>query len=229
MPRAPLHPDALSTVADGLYHIRAAGHPCGEERWRIEADAGHIVVTGEQWTDPPHPFPNRQAWRATLTPEWRPTGFEVRWEVGPRTLAATHAAEGDHWRVRIEHEGRTREQEGDYPSFCEVEFPSHLSSLFILARRDFAVGGEHEFPVLRIGPPWMAVHPDRMLLRCVEQGAYRAPWGEIAAKRYLLSLPPRSEAEGYTFWADERGVVLESFEGPEPAVSWMRLVEHRWR
>jgi len=100
-----------------------------------------------------------------------------------------------------------------------------LSNAFLLARRDFAVGGEHEFPVLRIGPPLMAVSPERMLYRCVELGQHAAPGGPVRAKRYVLSLPPRGEDEGYTFWADEDGFVLETFEGPEPRVTWMRLVE----
>ena len=129
--------------------------------------------------------------------------------------------------MRIAYGDKTHEQHGDYPSLVEVEFPSQLFHFAILARRDFAVGGEHEFPVLRIGPPLMAVSPERMMMRCVETGTVMTPRGEVQAKRYVLSLPPQGESEGYTFWADEDGLMLEAFESVEPANTWMRLVEYR--
>ena len=97
---------------------------------------------------------------------------------------------------------------------------------FVLSRRDFQIGGEHEFPVLRIGPPHMAVSPERMRIRCVERAELVSPWGRVPAKRYVVNLPPRPEAEGYTYWADEHDRVLEMFEGPEPARTWMKLVDH---
>lgn len=227
MPIAPHELDpTLALIAEGRYAIGVGGEPCGEEAWRMAANAGGIVVTGEQALRAPHPFPNTQSWRATLTREWRPASLAIEWTVGDRVLRALHQADGARWSARIEYQGETKSQSGDFPSFAEVEYPSHLFNTFILARRDFAVGGEHEFPVLRIGPPWMAASPDRMLIRCAEKGAYASPWGSVPAKRYVLSLPPRPESEGYTFWADEHDVVLESFEGPEPEVSWMRLVEY---
>lgn len=227
MPIAPHELDpTLALIAEGRYVIGVGGEPCGEEAWRMAANAGGIVVTGEQVLRAPHPFPNTQSWRAALTREWRPASLAIEWDVGEKRLRALHEAEGARWSARIEYEGQVKSQSGDFPDFCEVEYPSHLFNTFILARRDFAVGGEHEFPVLRIGPPWMAVNPDRMLIRCAEKGIYAAPWGEVPAKRYVLSLPPRSEEEGYTFWADQHDVVLESFEGPEPVVSWMKLVEY---
>jgi hypothetical protein len=173
----------------------------------------------------PHPMPSRQAYRAILTPEWRLTGLEIMWTVGERQLRAIHQADGLRWNVRIEYGGELKEQQGDYPLVCEVECATHLSTMFILAKKDFQVEGEHEFPVLRIGPPWMAVSPERMLFRCVEAGMFDGPNGPVSAKRYSLSLPPQGEDEGYTFWADEDGVVLESYEGPDTARSWMRLVE----
>jgi hypothetical protein len=89
------------------------------------------------------------------------------------------------------------------------------------------VGGEHEFPVLRVGPPLMAVTPDRMLYRCVEKGRFAAPSGEVPASRYVVSQPPRGEDDGYAFWADETGIVLESYDGLDPSRLWMRLVELR--
>jgi hypothetical protein len=217
----------LALVAEGSWAVRAGGEACGTERWRIAANAGGIVATGEQALTAPHPFPSTLAWRLTLARDWRPATLDLDWSVGEQRLQARHRAEGARWAVQIEHLGRLRTQEGDFPSSCEIEFPSHLFHTSILARRDFAVGGEHEFPVLRIGPPWMAVDPDRMRIRCVEKGVFRAGWGEVAARRYTLTLPPRPEAEGYTFWADEHGTVLESYEGPEPATPWMTLVEYR--
>jgi hypothetical protein len=220
-------PFVAGRVVHGRYSIFHAGAGCGEDRWRIEHAGDHLVVTGEQALVPPHPFPNRQQYRATLSESWRPLGLEVLWEVGGRRLRATHAADGALWRVRLEYDGHVHEQEGDFPEYCEVEFTTPLFNTFILARRDFAEGGEHEFPVLRIGPPHMAVTPDRMRYRCVERGEHAAPGGPTRAKRYVLSLPPRGEDEGYTFWADEDGFVLETYEGPEPHATWMKLVECR--
>src|SRR6185369_3623179 len=120
--------------------------------------------------------------------------------------------------------GQVKEQSGDYPEYCEVDYATHLMSSFMLARRDFAVGGEHEFPALRIGPPYMAVTPERMLMRCVEAAPFDAPFGRCPAKRYVVSLPPRPESEGYSFWADEEGIVLESYDDASGDRPWMRLV-----
>lgn len=221
----PLRAGAVALA--GRYAIFHAGEECGTERWRVEATADGLVATGEQEMMPPHPFPNRHEYRATLTREWRITGLEVVWTVGPRVLRATHAADGAMWRVRIEYGGQVREQEGDFPDYCEVEYATHLFNTFVLARRDFQVGGEHEFPVLRVGPPYMAVTPERMLYRCVEKDMFAAPSGAVPAGRYLVSLPPRGEDEGYTFWADENGIVLESYEGLGQMRPWMRLVEYQ--
>ena len=207
------------------YH---GGRECGEDRWTIEVTPERLIARGEQVMTAPHPFPNRQEYRATLTHGWRLTGLEVRWTVGNRELTALHSADGARWRVRVETGGHTREQEGDYPEFCEADFTTHLFSSFILQRRDFALGGEHEFPVLTIGPPYMAVTPGRLLYRCVERGTFLSPLGPVAARRYVVSSPPAPESEGFTFWADDDGIVLESHEGPEPTRPWMRLVElHR--
>lgn len=216
---------AARLVAAGRYAIFHDGRECGEERWRIETAPSGLVATGEQRLGAPHPFPNAQEYRVTLTDAMRPTGLEILWTVGGRRLRAVHAASDRTWRVRIEAGDQVREQQGDFPEFCEVEYCTHLFNAFILARRDFQVGGEHEFPVLRIGPPHMAVTPERMLYRCVERGTLGTPWGATPAKRYVLSLPPRPAEEGYTFWADEDGVVLESCEGLDASRPWMRLTE----
>jgi hypothetical protein len=217
--------DPRTELLSGRYVLFHAGVECGEERWRIEQTEDGLVVTGEQEMGPPHPLPNRHQYRATLTREWRITGLEVLWTVGPRMLRALHAHDGTLWRVRIEYGGGVREQQGDFPASAEVEYPTHLFNTFILARRDFAVGGEHEFPVLRIGPPLMAVTPDRMLYRCLERGRFSTPMGVVQASRYVVSLPPRGEDEGYTFWAGDNGIVLESYEGLDLSSPWMRLVE----
>ena len=216
-----------SLVAEGRYQLYTLGEECGEERWRIEHAPDGYVVTGEQVMTAPHPFPNRHEYRITLTSEWRVTGLDVIWTVGTRRVNAMHRADGAHWRVQLTADGHTREQQGDYPAFCEVEYCTHLSNTFILAKRDFQLDGEHEFPVLRIGPPMMAVSPARMQFRCVEVGTFQTPRGRVDAKRYLLSLPPAGVDEGYTFWADEHDVVLESYEGHDPGRPWMRLVEYR--
>ena len=57
--------------------------------------------------------------------------------------------------------------------------------------------------------------------------AARLSFGAVAAKRYVVSLPPGPEEQGYSFWADEDGLVLESYEGPDRSRPWMRLVELR--
>ncbi len=217
-------------VAAGRYAIFHTGRECGEERWRLETVPGGIVATGEQALSPPHPHPSRQEWRATLTPSWRLTGLEILWTVGERRLRSVHTADGAVWRVRIEYGGRVREQHGDFPEYCEVEYGSPLFNAFILARRDFALLGEHEFPALRIGPPWMAVSPERLLYRCVEEGRLETARGAVRAQRYIVSLPGTGGGPmdpGYSFWADERGIVLESHEGRDAATPWMRLVEYR--
>ncbi len=218
----------LASAATGRYRIFFGGHECGDELWRIERSAEGWVITGEQDLISPHPFPSRQQYRATVARDWRVTGLEVIWSVGERMLRAIHAADGPVWRARIEYSGHSREQHGDFPDICEVDYGTHLFTTFILARRDFAVGGEHEFPVLRIGPPMMAVTPERMLMRCVEKGTFQAPFGPVPAGRYVLSLP-QSQEPGYSFWADPQGIVLESYEGLDQSRPWMRLVEFEGR
>ncbi len=212
--------------ATGRYVIFHGGRECGEERWELRGGPEGYVLTGEQMLEPPHPFPNRQEYRVTITPEWRIATLEILWRVGARELRATHEATAQRWHARIETGGTVREQQGDFPAAAEVEYASHLASLIMLARREFAEGAEHEFPVLRIGPPWMAVTPERMRVRCVEHGTFVTPFGPLAARRYVVSLPPRPEDEGYTFWADADGFVLESYEGHDVARPWMRLVDH---
>jgi len=216
------------TGLSGRYVLYHAGEECGEDRWHIEGTSEGMVLSGEQETVPPHPFPSHHAYRVTLTREWRITGLEVLWTVGARTLRATHAADGPTWRVRIEYGGHFREQEGDFPDYCEVDYATHLFNTLVLARRDFQVGGEHEFPVLRVGPPIMAVTPDRMLYRCVEKGTFASPRGPVQAGRYVVSLPAQGDEQAYMFWADEDGVVLESYDGLDASRPWMRLVEY-WR
>ncbi len=214
-------------LVTGRYALFFDGQECGAERWELARTRDGLVVTGEQEIETPHPFPNRQEYRATLTPEWRPTGLDVIWTVGSRRLVAMHRAEGGIWRVRIEYAGQTREQQGDFPESCEVEYTTHLFNAVILARRDFQVGGEHEFPVLRIGPPLMAVTPERMVYRCVERGVFHSPLGSFAAKCYVAYLTSQGESHGYSFWADDDGFVLESYEGHDRTRPWMRLVELR--
>jgi hypothetical protein len=222
--------DALSTlparlVFAGRYVQFQGGRECGEERWVIEATPVALIARGEQVLSAPHPAPGRLEYRARLTHEWRVTALEAHWRVGERELRAIHAADGPRWRARIEYQGQTKQQEGDYPRICEVDFVTHLFSTFLLQRRDFAPGGEHEFPALLIGPPLLAVTPGRMLYRCVERGMFRSAAGEVSARRYVVSRPPESEADGFTFWADEDGVVLQSYQGLDLAQPWMVLTE----
>lgn len=218
-----MKPSLEAGVVSGRYAIHFAGVPCGEERWRIESGPHGHVATGEQVVTPPHPFPNRQEYRVTLTPEWRPAGIEIVWTVREHRLRAVHEASGGTWRVRIESGGHVKEQHGDFPSVCEVDYGTHLFNAFVLARRDFAVGGEHEFPALRIGPPYMAVTPERQRYRCVEHGTFETPYGAVKAKRYEVTSEDRP-GEGYGFWADDEGFVLESYEGIGGTTPWMKLL-----
>jgi len=218
---------ALSLIAEGRYALFFSGQPCGEERWSLERTADGMVATGEQVMEAPHPFPNRHEYRIALTEGWRVTGLDIAWTVGARRVDAVHRADDARWHARLESDGHVREQHGDYPTGCEVEYCSHLANTFILAQRDFQPGGEHEFPVLRIGPPLMAVTPARMLFRCAEVGGFAGALGRAPFKRYVLSLPPAPESEGYSFWADADDVVLESYEGLDTTRLWMRLVDYR--
>ena len=214
-------------VAAGRYTLFVNGQECGRERWEIARVPDGYTITGEQEIEAPHPFPNRQQYRAMLSPDWRPTGLDIIWTVGERRLTAMHRAGDGTWRARIEYEGQTREQQGDFPDFCEIEFTTHLANTVILARRDFQVGGEHDFPVLRIGPPLMAVTPERMIYRCIERGTVETALGRRDAKCYVAFLPSQGEERGYTFWADDDGFVLESYEGHDRTRPWMKLVEFR--
>jgi hypothetical protein len=214
-----------SRVASGRYAIFHDARECGEERFEIQHAGDQLVASIVHELRAPHPLPNRQAYRVALSTTWRPLGLDVQWSVGQRVLNASHLAQDGRWLVRIAYQDQTRDQEGDFPEGCEVEIASPLALRLILARRDFQFGGEHEFPVLRIGPPLMAVTPERMRLTCVERGERPAPWGIVAAKRYVATWPPREAAEGYGFWASEDDWVLEAFEGAEPGRPWMKLIE----
>ena len=216
-----------SLAARGRYAIHFAGRECGEERWSVAraADGAH-VATGEQHLLAPHPFPSRQEYRATLSPLGRVTGLEVRWTIGARTLVARHAADGDLWRVRLEVDGQVREQEGDYPTFCEVLYGTHVFHTFALRRYVLAPGATHEFPALVIGPPFMAVEPGRQRLRCTAEEERATPFGPRRARRIELGDAGGSLEPPFAMWVDEHDVVLESLEGVEPAAPWMRLVEY---
>ncbi len=214
-------------LASGRYVILHAGRECGEERWELRAAGEGFVLTGVQELIPPHPRPHRQEWRATLGASRRLTGLEARWVMGARVLRALHSVEGGRWHARIEYEGQVREQEGEFPEVCEVDYGTPVASVSVVARREFRLGTEHEFPVLRIGPSRMAVMPERMRYRLVEEAVRDAPNGPVRARRFVVSLPSRPEAESRTLWTDEDGTVLESYEGPDTSRSWMRLVEYR--
>jgi hypothetical protein len=219
------HPSYAGPLVSGRYAMYWSGAECGGERWEIGASDDGYTITGDQEIHAPHPLPSRQEYRAILDRHWRPIGLDVIWTVGSRRLVALHRAIERTWRVQIDYAGQSREQHGDYPDVCEVEYTTHLFNAVILARRDFQVGGEHEFPVLRIGPPLMAVTPERMIYRCIERGSFETALGRFPAKRYVVYLPSEGEANGYTFWADEDGFVLESYEGHDDSRPWMRLVE----
>lgn len=226
-PKLAGHSPLGGIVCEGRYMIFEAGVECGGEVWRIEPRDDGYVATGEQLTERPHPFPSRQEWRATLSPMWRVTSLEIHWFVGERHVFARHESAGDLWRARIDYSGHAREQEGDYPTFCEIGFGSPLFYTFALRHYVVAPGAEHEYPALFIGPPYMAVEPGREKLRCTEAAEHPSPRGPVAARRVVSSRPPATESDGSAFWIDEHDIVLEAFDGLDTTRPWMRLVEYR--
>src|SRR5258706_13825465 len=97
------------TVYSGRYAMYFSGRECGEERWRIEAMPDHLVARGEQVITAPHPFPNHQQYRVSLTHDWRVTGLEVEWVAGERTAHATHSAADGRWRARTAYADHARQ------------------------------------------------------------------------------------------------------------------------
>lgn len=209
----------------GRYELFADGAPCGEERWRIVMHAGGgAEAGGEQETRVPHPIPSRTTWRATLSSTGRVTAVEIDWQVGARHLHASHRAEGERWHVRVEHQGHTREQSGDCPAACEILFGSHVFHQLALSRYAWGPGAEHVFPALVIGPPWMAVEPGRQRVVCTDDAERDTPMGRRPARRLEVhdlagSAPP------FAMWVDAEDRVIESFEGLDERLPWMRLAE----
>ncbi len=216
----------MSVRVRGRYLIHHAGRPCGEERWSLERTGAGEVATGEQLTRPPFPFPSTLEWRAALDPAGRLRGLELIWRVGERVVEAMHAADGALWRVRITAQGHVREQEGDYPARAHVVLGSHAFHTFAFRTLVLEPGAEHEFPMLAVGPPWMAVDPGRLVVRCTEARTLATPFGPLAARRIEVVDPARGQAEAFAAWIDEHDVVLASHEGEGDAVPWMTLVEY---
>ena len=89
-----------------------------------------------------------------------------------------------------------------------------------------APGAEHEIAMLAVGPPWMAVDPGRLLVRCTEARVLDTPMGPLAARRVEVLDPARGKAEAFAAWIDEHDIVLASHEGEGDARPWMTLVEY---
>lgn len=217
----------MSAVASrsGRYVIHHAGAPCGEERWTLERGAAGEVATGEQVMRSPFPFPSRLEWRAALDGAGRVASVEARWSVGERVVVARHAAVEGLWRARIEHMGQVREQEGDYPATAHVVMHSHLFHAFAFRALAPAPGSEHVFPMLAIGPPWLAVEPGRLVVRCTGCERVAGPAGEVRARRIEVLDPARGRAEAFSAWIDDDGLVLVSREGGHDERPWMTLAE----
>jgi hypothetical protein len=66
-----------------------------------------------------------------------------------------------------------------------------------------------------------------MLYRCEEKGSFDSPRGAVRANLYRVTLPAQGNEQAYAFWADEDGIVLESYDGLDRSRPWMRLVEYR--
>ena len=187
------------------------------------------MASGEQVTRAPFPFPSVLEWRATTDRDARLSGLELRWRVGERLVAAMHASDGAMWRVRIETHGHVREQEGDYPVRAHVVLGSHVFHTFAFRTLELRPGAEHEFPMLSVGPPWMAVEPGRLIVRCTEARAIDTPLGVRDARRVEVFDPARGRAESFAAWIDEHDVVLASHEGEDDATPWMTLEAYERR
>ncbi len=217
---------AAALAATGRYAIFHAGAEAGEERWTLEAAAdGGVIARGEQVLQSPHPLPSDLAWRARLSAEGRLVELEADWRVGTRSVRADHRASAERWHARIQSGGHTREQEGDFPSYAEVVFGSHVLHTVLLRRYVLEPGAEHEFPALLIGPPFFGVEPARQRLVCTARETRTTPAGSFAARRIELS-DPKGAVAPFAAWLDEHDVVLESFEDTRSHEPWMRLVEY---
>jgi len=220
-------PGAAALPASGRYAIFHAGIESGEERWSVEPAAdGGVVARGEQVLRAPHPFASDLEWRARLSPEGRVCALEVDWRVGMRSLRAEHATEGGRWHARIAYGGHAREQEGDFPSYAEVAFGSHVLHVIVFRRYELTPGAAHEFPVLNIGPPWFAAEPGRQRLACTAVGERGTPAGRSSARLIEVS-DPGGAVPPFAAWVDEDGVVIESYEDTRSFEPWMRLVEYQ--
>lgn len=213
-------------VAAGRYALFAGGIECGGEEWRIDLREPGFVAVAEQVTSPPHPFPSRQEWRATLSEEWRVESLEIVWSVGDRRVLARHAASGGRWHVRIDYAGHVREQQGDYPAACEIGFASPLFSTFALRHYVVEPGAMHAYPALFVGPPYMAVEPGHEQLRCDEASELETAFGRVRARRVVSTRTPGDESAETTLWIDEHDIVLEAYDGPGRMHPWTKLLEY---
>ncbi len=197
----------------GRYESYLAGQVCGEERFELlRAADGALVATGEQLLEAPHPLAGQTRYRAVVSPEGRVLEVEIDWLVGTRALHAQHRAEGGLWHVRIDYAGHVREQEGDYPPACEVMFNSPLFQSFAFAHYVLALGAEHEFAALLIGPPYMAVEPGKQQLRCTCAKEIETAFGLLPARAIELHDPSGTELPSL-IWIDAQDRVLESRDG----------------
>ena len=86
--------------------------------------------------------------------------------------------------------------------------------------------------MLRVGPPLMAVTPDRMLYRCVREGRLRlAAAGRCLPGAVVVSLPAQGRAMGATSRSGptRTGSCSNRTTGSIRSRPWMRLVEYRSR
>ena len=213
------------SVTRGRYEICFAGQRCGEERFEVTRTPAGEVAVGEQQTDAPFPFPSRQRYRAATDQDGRVVSLEIRWSVGDRLVHAKHGVDGALWRAEIDYQNHRREQEGDYPTRCQIAYGSHVLHTFMLRRLALAPGAEHEFPALLIGPPYMAVEPGHQHVRCTAAEMRESPNGPVTARRIEIFDPARGPTEAFAMWIDEHDVVLESYEGLQPIAPWMTLTE----
>ena len=70
----------------------------------------------------------------------------------------------------------------------------------------------------------MAVEPGRQRVRCTAEAARETPFGTRLARRLEVH-DASNTAPPFCMWVDDEDHVLESFEGLDERLPWMRLAE----
>ena len=132
------------------------------------------------------------------------------------------------------------QNEADLASVSCLDDPVRGRRYAFVCSRSEPVGRDEAAAAAGIGRALAVYHLDKLVESGLLTASYRRPPGRSgpgagrpakvyarSGAEFTVSLPPRDEEEGYTFWADEDGFVLESYEGLDQSRPWMRLIELR--